>query len=459
VESHALLRCARQLAAACLLARNWDPGSRDEIAAALIGVLDSREWTAADIRGFLEPIRRPVGDEESRDRLYKIERTPRARAEGAHIYGLPKLVEKLGQEVVNKLVEWLELDARPGSRAARLPLDLRSAFDIVNTPVKASWLLRPYLEEYAIAVLTGDFGTFKSFLALDWALHLATGKRWYNDPRAMTIAPQPVVFISAEGRGLNKRIRAWVAHHFPDSVVDDVLKTMAFYAIEAAVNLSDPEKVKALCTSVDALKISPCLIILDTLSRNSSFVEESNSQMAQFLNAIDAGLRQKYHCSLLLIHHVGHGDKTRARGPSNLIGNTDASFLVYRDDKSYYFTLETERLKDSDVPEPFKLEAREIPLNTLDESGQSEKSLVLIPTTVIRFKAQQQKPAGKNQEALLTALRTDVSERGGEGWTKEEITAIAKRLGLSASRRREVLEALRKKGLLVQKDGVWLLAD
>jgi hypothetical protein len=233
---------------------------------------------------------------------------------------------------------------------------------------------------------------------------------------------------------------------------------MPFYAIEAAVNLSNPENVKALCTAVDALKISPCLIILDTLSRNSSFVEESNSQMAEFLNAIDAGLRQKYRCSLLLIHHVGHGDKTRARGPSNLIGNTDASFLVHRDDKSYYFTLETERLKDSDVPEPFQLEAREIPLNTLDDDGQPEKSLVLIPATFIRFEAQQ-RPAGKNQEALLTALRTDAGERGGEGWTTEEITAIAKRLGLNASRRREVLEALRKKRLLVQKDGVWRLAE
>jgi AAA domain len=80
-------------------------------------------------------------------------------------------------------VEWLELDERRSQSPTRLPLDLRSAFDIVNTPTKASWLLRPYLEEYAIAVLTGDYGTFKSFLALDWALHLATGKHWHNDPR------------------------------------------------------------------------------------------------------------------------------------------------------------------------------------------------------------------------------------------------------------------------------------
>jgi hypothetical protein len=271
--------------------------------------------------------------------------------------------------------------------------------------------------------------------------------------------PRAVVYISAEGRGLSKRIRAWITHHFPSADVDEVLRNMPFYAIEAAVNLSGPKNVKALCTAVDALKISPCLIILDTLSRNSSFIEESNSQMAEFLNAIDAGLRQKYRCSLLLIHHVGHGDKTRARGPSNLIGNTDASFLVHRDDKSYYFTLETERLKDSDVPEPFQWEAREIPLNTLDDDGQPEKSLVLIPATFIRFKAQQQKPAGKNQEALLTALRTDAGGRSGGGWTTEEITAIAKGLGLEASRRREVLKALQRRGLLVQKDGIWRLAE
>jgi AAA domain len=263
--------------------------------------------------------------------------------------------------------------------------------------------------------------------------------------------PRPVVYISAEGRGLSKRIRAWIAHHFPGAPANDVLRGLPFYAIEAAVNLSNAENVKSLCAAVDALKISPCLIILDTLSRNSSFVEESNSNMAEFL-------RHKYRCTLLLIHHVGHKSKERARGPSNLIGNTDASFIVHREDKSYYITLETERLKDSDVPDPLTLEAREILLGTVDDDGEREKSLVLVPATVIRF-ATRQTPTGKNQAALLSALRNDADARGGEGWTREEVGAIAKRLGLNASRRREVLEALMKHGILVQKDGVWLLAE
>jgi hypothetical protein len=270
--------------------------------------------------------------------------------------------------------------------------------------------------------------------------------------------PRPVVYISAEGRGLSKRIRVWITHHFPGTDVNAVLSTMPFYAIEAAVNLSNADNVSALCAAIDALKIAPSLIILDTLSRNSSAVEESNSNMAEFLNAIDAGLRQKYHCTLLLIHHVGHKSKERARGPSNLIGNTDAAFMVHRDDDSYYVTLETDRLKDSEVPEPFMLEAREIQLETLDEDGQREKSLVLVSATGTKPKMQQ-KPTGKNQGALLATLKADASERAGEGWTKSEIAAIAKQLGLSSSRKREVLEALLKRGILVQKEDVWLLAE
>jgi RecA-family ATPase len=231
---------------------------------------------------------------------------------------------------------------------------------------------------------------------------------------------------------------------------------MSFYAIEAAVNLSNVENLTALCTRIDALKIAPCLIVIDTLSRNSSGVEESNSNMAEFLNTIDAGLRQRYRCSLLLIHHVGHAQKDRARGPSNLIGNTDASFLVHRDGKSYYFTLETERLKDSDVPEPFRLEAKEVSLSTYDEDGQPEKSLVLVPAPGIAL-TRVARPTGKNQYALLTALEAEAAERDGEGWNDFEMSALAKRCGLMGSRKREALEGLTKRGYLVKKDGIWLL--
>jgi hypothetical protein len=402
------------------------------------------------------PILRLVGDEESADRLYKIDRTPRARAAGGRIYGIPTLIDKLGRETVQRLVDWLELDGNSQTSDVRLSVNLRSAFDIVMKPVKASWLLRPYLEEYAIGVLTGSYGTFKSFLAVDWACHLAMGRHWYEDPRAEALEPRDVVYISAEGRGLSKRLRAWIAHHCPNQPADEVLRSMRFFAIEEAVNLSDPERVALFCAAIDSLKISPSLIVIDTLSRNSAAVEESNSSMATFLNAIDAGLRQRYHCTLLLIHHPGHENSRRARGPSNLIGDTDASFIVVREGKTYLVTLETERLKDSDVPQPLMLEAKEVSLQSADDEGQPETSLVLVHASGA-LPSRTRKALGKNQQSLLNALKRNAEQRTGASWSDADISKLAKEAGLDASRKREALDGLIRHGYLVQKDGVWLL--
>jgi hypothetical protein len=110
VDPPTLVRAVSHLAAASLIARNWNKGSRDEIAAALIGVLDSCGWSSDEIELFLKPIVRYVGDEEAQARLSKIRRTPGARAAGRRIYGFPTLVEKLGQDVVRKMSEWLELN-------------------------------------------------------------------------------------------------------------------------------------------------------------------------------------------------------------------------------------------------------------------------------------------------------------------------------------------------------------
>ena len=46
-----------------------------------------------------------------------------------------------------------------------------------------------------------------------------------------------------------------------------------------------------------------------------------------YLNGLDQCIRARYGCSLILIHHIGHAVRDRARGPFGLIGNTDANFV------------------------------------------------------------------------------------------------------------------------------------
>ncbi len=96
-----------------------------------------------------------------------------------------------------------------------------------------------------------------------------------------------VVYLSAEGRGLGRRILAWVRNRFPDEKPDDVLKRLPLYCLERPLNLSDTAERQALCDAIDQLALPPSLIVIDTLSRNSMDVEESNAEMARFLTLID----------------------------------------------------------------------------------------------------------------------------------------------------------------------------
>jgi AAA domain/Primase C terminal 1 (PriCT-1) len=330
----------------------------------------------------------------------------------------------------------------PAGSDAGPAIVLRSAADLVENPTPARWLLRPYLEQDVLGVLSGEYGTFKSFLSLDWALHIAAGRHWHNDRRG-ELSAMPAVFISAEGRGLAKRVSAWVSHYCTDETREDALKRLKFYAIEMAIDLSNEDRMTALVEAVDALRITPALIVVDTLTKNSSGVEENNSAMQDFLNTINASLRMRYRCSVLLIHHVGHVEKGRPRGPSSLVANTDAAFRVERAGENLVLT--TDRLKDSEVPEPLSLRALQVELGQ-DEEGQSLSSLVL---TVDHGFDPRIVPKGANQRALWLALR----ESGTTSYTKDELTTFAREVGIDRPRVPEAIEGLRKARWLIERGG------
>ena len=61
-----------------------------------------------------------------------------------------------------------------------------------------------------LVVLFGASGTFKSFLAIDMALHIAHGLPWLG----RKTAAGSVVYVAAEGAGgLRKRLAAYARHH------------------------------------------------------------------------------------------------------------------------------------------------------------------------------------------------------------------------------------------------------
>lgn len=338
------------------------------------------------------------------------------------------------------------------------PLVLRTALECAETLPSSDWLLRPYLERNATGILYGDFGTYKSFLALDWALRVAMGipaigTNYYREGA-------PVVFISAEGRGLAKRLRAWCKHTYSTRDWQDVLAKAPLRIIERAVNLSDPENARQLADAVAALNITPALVVIDTLSRNSGGeVEASTGEATAYLAIIDQYLRSRFHCAVLMVHHVGHAEKGRIRGPIVLAANTDCLIRVERAGApDMVINVTVERLKDSDLPAPVSLRAVVVDLGEQDEDDSPITSLALDDNGEVVVPKRE--PNGKNQAALLAGIRE---------WRRLhpeidiisslDLRDVAAAQGLKDRRRRdEAIKGLTKAEMLVPSVGGHRLA-
>src|ERR1700730_3155433 len=117
VKEAELLSAVRRLAAATLIARHWpNPGSRNEAALALAGMLLQSGWDEAETGNFVSLVAQAADDEEWRDRK-TVGRTTRRRIDkGRTVTGRPRLEKLLGAAVVDRACEWLGIGSLSASR-------------------------------------------------------------------------------------------------------------------------------------------------------------------------------------------------------------------------------------------------------------------------------------------------------------------------------------------------------
>lgn len=304
-------------------------------------------------------------------------------------------------------------------------IKIRSALEIASEPLHATWLLEPYVERKASVLMFGDAGTFKSFLALDWAAQIAR-------------LGEPALVLSAEGRGLWKRLRAWCLQAAPNTPWQDTLADMPLHAVEVPLNLSASETLLALQHSIDSAGFIPSLVVIDTLSRYSDGnAEATNEDASSYLNQLDQAIRVKYESSFLLVHHTGHMEKKRARGAYSLTANTDANFLLERPDpKKFLVTVTSGRMKDCEPPLPFEIEGVIKVLDEMDSKGRPETSLAIRYTGAIPVK--ENRPTGKAQQKLLAELERLTAEPGNLGvWSIQSLREIGRGIGMHRNTARD----------------------
>lgn len=121
IEKSVLLTATQKLAAATLLAHNWNEGNRHTLALAFSGVLLRNGWAHNEVINFLKPIVTIAGDEELNDRLNCVKETHRKLSDGSEVTGWPTVVDTIGDDVAGKISQWLNLSDVQSTPASLVP--------------------------------------------------------------------------------------------------------------------------------------------------------------------------------------------------------------------------------------------------------------------------------------------------------------------------------------------------
>ncbi len=134
IDGDALRRTAGKLAAAALLARHWPAqGSRNETAMALAGALIRGGWEPDVADEFIVTVAGAAGDEEAEGRGRCAYATFDKVEDGSPTTGANTLRRLLSDEVVERLVDWLNLGRPVGDWVERM----NDRYFVVNESGKA----------------------------------------------------------------------------------------------------------------------------------------------------------------------------------------------------------------------------------------------------------------------------------------------------------------------------------
>lgn len=166
-------------------------------------------------------------------------------------------------------------------------------------------LIDNVLDQGTTALLYGRWGTAKSFIALDWAASVATGRNWQSRP----VEQRRALYVAAEGAfGFKGRIDAWESG-WHTKIGDGDL-----HILPVPVNLTRPLDVANLAALIGWGGYS--FVVLDTLARCMVGADENSAKDCGIV--IDAMIRLLSHTPggrgvLLGVHHAGKDGKDTAR--------------------------------------------------------------------------------------------------------------------------------------------------
>ncbi|HMM76977.1 MAG TPA: AAA family ATPase [Gammaproteobacteria bacterium] len=204
--------------------------------------------------------------------------------------------------------------------------------DDIKPSLDALWLVHEMLPRTGIAMIYGESGSGKTYLATDIVLHVAAGMAWGG----RRVHRGVVVYVAAENpRSVQSRVYLWRQERGAGD----------FFVIPSPINLltAEVDELSSLLHDIQKEHGPIACVVVDTLARSMAGGDENNGQdMGRVIAACDR-LRDEFSTLALLIHHSGKDAEKGARGHSSLKGGIDTEIRVTANGTRHTATITKQR--------------------------------------------------------------------------------------------------------------------
>jgi len=263
---------------------------------------------------------------------------------------------------------------------------LLSVNDIGALP-HLSWLIKGLLPRCGLAAIFGPSGSGKSFLALDLAACIASGRKWFG----MRVTRAQVVYVMLEGEGaIRNRVAALQVAH-------GALPGTDFSAVVQPFILTTSQDVADLAAALPRDSV----VFIDTLNRAAPTSDENSSKEMGLILKGAKDLQASIGGLVILVHHTGKDSTKGLRGHSSLHAALDAAVEVERDAKGTR-TWSVAKAKDGEDGKRVAFKLVPHVLGT-DADGDEITSCSVAPDSTVVFVKPE--PSGSNQRLVLKAIK------------------------------------------------------
>ena len=215
-------------------------------------------------------------------------------------------------------------------------LSFLTSKELFNTPKDRGYIVQSLIQKNTVNLLLSPPAGFKSISALDLAISVSNGKEFLG----FKTKKGAVAYLDKENNRQLLRDRFQKLHRGKGLVRK---KFPIFFLLKEGM-LDNPAFVESLAEYVKENKIR--LLIFDTLVRFNAGEENSARDMNLIYQAF-VELQRETEAAILFLHHTNRAGEYR--GSSDLMGQVDTMFSIYRKPKSNQFTITNTKNRQGEI--------------------------------------------------------------------------------------------------------------